>query len=129
MKMLIVDDEMAALTKMKTLLSAYGECTMVINGQHALQQCAKAIQSETPFDLITIDIELPEMNGIDLLAAINKLETSSNVPASKKLMVTASGTKDNLLKATIKGCDGFIVKPVKRDTLSEKMTSLGFQIP
>jgi CheY-like chemotaxis protein len=44
----------------------------------------------------------------------------------KKIMVTTSGTKENLILATAKGCDGFIVKPVKRDTLKEKMAALGF---
>ena len=126
MKILVIDDEMAALTKMKILMNEYGDCTMVTNGHQALQQCAKAIQSGAPFDLITIDIQLPEMNGIELLAAINKLENSRNSQISKKIMVTASGTRDNLLKATFKGCDGFIVKPVRRDTIAEKMSSLGF---
>jgi CheY-like chemotaxis protein len=41
-------------------------------------------------------------------------------------MVTASGTKTNLLKAATKGCNGFMVKPVKKDTLDGKMASLGF---
>ena len=126
MKILVIDDEMTALTKMKVLLSAYGACTMVTSGSQALQQCAKAIQNGQPFDLITFDIQLPETSGIDLLAAINKLETSRGIPASKKIMVTASGTRDNLIQATAKGCDGFIVKPVKRDTLKEKMAALGF---
>ncbi len=126
MKILIVDDEMAALAKMKVLLSGYGDCTLVTNGSQALQQCAKAIQNGAPYDLITIDIQLPEISGIDLLAAVSKLENSHSIPASIKIMVTASGTRDNLLKATFKGCDGFMVKPVKRDTIEEKMASLGF---
>ena len=126
MKILIIDDEMAALTKMKVLLSAYGDCTMVTNAPQALQQCAKAIQNGSPYDLITIDIQLPQTSGIHLLEAIIKLESSRGIPASRKIMVTASGTKENLIKSTVKGCDGFIVKPVKRDILKEKMTSLGF---
>jgi CheY-like chemotaxis protein len=111
---------------MKVLLSAYGACTMVTTGSQALQQCAKAIQAGQPFDLITIDIRLTETSGLDLLAAINKLENSHGIPASKKIMVTASGTRDNLIQATAKGCDGFIVKPVRRDILNEKMAALGF---
>jgi DNA-binding response OmpR family regulator len=42
-------------------------------------------------------------------------------------MVTASGTKDNLIKAASSGCDGFMVKPVKKDTLEEKMAAWGFE--
>jgi two-component system, chemotaxis family, chemotaxis protein CheY len=129
MKILAIDDEMTALTKMKVLLSAYGDCTMATNSAKGLQLCAAAIQDGTPYDLITIDIQMPGASGLDLVAAIKRLETSHNVPASKKIMVSASGTVENLLSAKSKGCDGFIVKPVKRDTLAEKMADLGLVKP
>ena len=126
MKYLIVEDEMTALIKMKAMLSAYGEGTGVTNGYQAIEQCAAAIKKGAPLDLITIDIGLPKVSGLKVLQAINKLESDNDAPASKKIMVTASGTKDNLLKAASSGCDGFLVKPVKKDTLEEKMTALGF---
>jgi CheY-like chemotaxis protein len=127
MKFLIVEDEMTALIKMKAMLSAYGECTGVTNGYQALEQCATAIKKGIPFDLITIDIGLPKVSGLKVLQAINKLESDNDVPASKKIMVTASGTKDNLIKAASSGCNGFMVKPVRKDTLEEKMAALGFE--
>ncbi len=126
MKILIVDDEMAALTKMKVLLVPYGECTLAANAVQALQLCARAIQDGTPFEVVTIDIQLGDANGHDLLNAIKQLEIKENTPPSKKLMITASGTRENLIKAHAKGCDGFIVKPVMRDALEQKMLALGF---
>lgn len=127
MNFLVIEDEMTALIKMKAMLNAYGEGTGVTNGYQALEQCAAAIKKGTPFDLITIDIGLPKVSGLQVLQAINKLESDNKVPASKKIMVTASGTKDNLIKATSSGCDGFMVKPVRKDTLEEKMAALGFE--
>jgi len=126
MRVLIIDDEMTALIKMKALLGAYGDCTCVTNGFQALEQCATAIKDGAPFDLITIDIELPKASGFEVLSAINKFEKDRNIPASIKIMVTASGTKSNLVKAATKGCNGFMVKPVRKDNLDEKMASLGF---
>lgn len=126
MRILIVDDEMPVLAKMKVMLSAYGECVLASNAQHALQLFTAAAQKGTPFHLITIDINLDGTNGIDLLEAMIRLENQQAQPIAKKIMVSASGTKDNLIRARIKGCDGFMVKPVKRDTLIEKMTSLGY---
>lgn len=127
MNFLVIEDEMTALIKMKALLSAYGEGTGVTNGYQALEQCAAAIKKGTPFNLITIDIGLPKVSGLQVLQAINKLESDHNVAVSKKIMVTASGTKDNLIKAASSGCDGFMVKPVRKDTLEEKMAALGFE--
>ena len=126
MKILIIDDEMAALTKMKILLSSYGECTLSTNAGQAIQLCSRAIKGGVPFELITIDIQLGEESGHDLLEDINLLEFQKNTNPAKKIMVTASGTKNNLVKAYSKGCDGFIVKPVKRDDLEQKMLSMGY---
>ncbi len=126
MKIMIVDDEMAALTKMKVLLSAFGECTLCTGSQQAVQLCAKAIEGGRPFELITIDIHLGQADGNDLLEQINQLEAKQRATPAKKLIITASGTKENLVKAYQKGCDGFIVKPVQRDALDQKMLSLGF---
>jgi CheY-like chemotaxis protein len=126
MKILIVDDEMVALTKMKVLLSDYGECTLSTQAGKALRLCAKAIQSGEPFDLITIDIQLGDASGHDLLQAIHRLETKEGARPAKKLMITASGTRDNLMKAYTKGCDDFIVKPAMRDALEQKMSAMGF---
>lgn len=126
MKILIVDDEMAALTKMKVLLAPYGECTLSTQAGQALQLCAKAIKAGVPYELITIDIQLGDASGHDLLHAIQTMETRERVTPAKKLMVTASGTKENLLKAHAKGCDGFIVKPTLRDSLEQKMLAMGF---
>jgi two-component system chemotaxis response regulator CheY len=127
MKFLVIEDEMTALIKMKAMLNAYGDGTGVTNGYQALEQCAAAIRNGMPFDLITIDIGLPKISGLQVLQAINKLESENQVQASKKIMVTASGTKENLIKAASGGCNGFMVKPVKKDTLEEKMTALGFE--
>lgn len=126
MRILIIDDEMAALTKMKILLSAYGRCTLSTNAAQALDLCSKAITEKLPFDLITIDIHLGEVNGNELLEQIIQMETTQAVPAAKKIMVTAAGTAENLVMAFGKGCDAFLVKPIKRDALDQKMSSLGY---
>lgn len=126
MKILIIDDEMSALTKMKVLLTPYGDCSLSTHGHQALQLCRKAIDGGVPFELITIDIQLGDTTGHDLLEKISDMEATANVRAAKKIMVTASGTKENLIKARTKGCDAFLVKPVKRDALEQKMLALGY---
>lgn len=127
MKILIIDDEMAALAKMKLLLNSYGECTLSTNADQALQLCEEAIKAQKPFKLISIDIQLGDVDGNDLLEKINQLELEAQVPAATKIMVTAMGTAENLVLAHAKGCDAFIVKPVKRDPLDQKMLSLGLK--
>ncbi len=126
MKILIIDDEIAALTKMKVLLLAYGDCLLSTNGAQAIKLCEKSISEGVYFDLITIDIHIGDENGNELMEKIIELEENAQVPPAKKIMITAMGTAENLVLSHAKGCDAFLVKPVKRDALSLKMSSLGF---
>lgn len=126
MNILIIDDEPAVLTKMEAMLTPYGKCSQAASALQTMKLCADAVNGNVYFDLITIDIQLPDSNGIELLMSINQLEVKSNVAPAKKIMITSSSTKENLQKAFLNGCDGFMVKPVKRDTLDQKMQSLGF---
>ena len=125
MKILIIDDEITALTKMKALLSNYGDCTMTTHAEQALRLFEAAIEDKTPYDLVFIDIQLSQTSGFDILDSLIQMEIQSDAARSIKIMVTASGTKANLVKAYTKGCDGFLVKPVKRDVLEEKLLGLG----
>ena len=127
MKILIIDDEITALTKLKVLLTAYGECTMSTKSEQALRLYENSIQKQAFFDLVLIDIHLSEASGLDILESFTQMEVEAEVPHAIKIVVTASGTKENLIKAYSKGCDGFLVKPVKRDTLDEKLQSFGFE--
>lgn len=125
MKILIIDDEITALTKMKALLSSYGDCTMTTHAEQALRLFEAAIEDKKPFDLVFIDIQLSQTSGFAILDSLIQMEIQSDAARSIKIMVTASGTKANLVKAYTKGCDGFLVKPVKRDVLEEKLLGLG----
>lgn len=125
MKILIIDDEITALTKMKALLHAYGDCTMTTHAEQALRLFEAATEEHAPFDLVFIDTQLSQASGFAILESLIQKETQADAATSIKIMVTASGTKANLVKAYTRGCDGFLVKPVKRDVLDEKLLGLG----
>lgn len=124
MRILAIDDEFAALKKMEVLLSRFGTCDGATNGQEATDLYSKAIREKRPYGLITVDIELPDTSGLDLLKFFHGLETMSKKIASKKIVVSAHGNPDNVLDAA-KFCHGFINKPIKRDVLAEKLKALG----
>jgi CheY-like chemotaxis protein len=126
MNILIIDDEYIAQTKMLTLLGPYGQCSLAGDAAQALKMCIEAIKSGDAFELISIDIQLGDDNGNELLEKIIQLETKTQQTPAKKIMVTAMGTAENLVLAHSKGCDAFLVKPVKRNALDEKMASMGF---
>lgn len=124
MKCLAVDDEFVALTKMSTLLSDYGTCDTANSGEQALIMFHKAFLEGSPYHLITIDIEMPGMNGIQLLKKITIDENLLFIPRSYKLIITAEGSPGNVIQAIENKCDSFLVKPVKKDTLHMRLKEL-----
>lgn len=124
-KILAIDDEFTALTKMKTLLSEYGQCEAATSGAQTMELVKTALADGKYFDLITIDIELPDIDGIALLSEILKEEEKYDCQAVK-IIVSAVSTTSNVCRAAKCNCDGFLVKPVKRQMLYEKLNNLGF---
>ena len=121
MKTLVVDDEFVALTKLTAILSEYGKCDAATNGAQAFELFNKAIIHFQQYDLITIDIEIPEINGLELLKKICSVEKTMKVIPSKKIIISAEGTSDNILRAAQNQCDAFLVKPIMKDAIKLKL--------
>jgi two-component system chemotaxis response regulator CheY len=84
------------------------------NGLSAIQKF-----KETKPDIITMDITMPEMSGIEALKEIHK--TGSNV---RVVMVTAMGQENFVREAVMHGAKDFIVKPFKEETVKATMESV-----
>lgn len=128
MKILIVDDERISrkilVSKMKTL----GNCVAVGDSKAALAEMKKAAAQNAPFDLITLDVSMPGMDGAQMLRHIRRREIKDKVARSdraKILMVTARMNM-NTIKACIKlGCNGYLTKPVSRIQLLQNLGKMG----
>ncbi len=125
MKVLVVDDEFVALTRLMTILDSYGKCDPATHANQAYEMFYEAIAKMDPYDLITIDIEMPEKDGIELLRMIREEEEHVKVRPTKIIMVSATGTSGNVMRSMSSRCDAFIVKPVRREVILEKLQALG----
>ena len=63
MKTLIVEDDFLARALLSTLLSEYGECHLVVDGEEAVSAIGKAYEKGEPYDLVCLDIMMPVMDG------------------------------------------------------------------
>ena len=123
MRILLIDDEPIALTKLELMLTNVGTCDTAGSGVEATEYFVKAINDNRPYDLVTIDIELPDITGLDLLDRFGELERKNGIVAAKKIMVTAHSNVDFVVKAKDK-CDAFVVKPLRKVTLLAKIEEL-----
>jgi len=71
-----------------------------------------------PFDFVVSDINMPNMNGFELLQAIKADDALKHLPV---LMVTAEARKEDIVQAAQSGAAGYIVKPFTKATLEEKI--------
>ena len=110
---LAIDDNSVSLTVINTILEGSYKVYLAKNTELA----TKILHAE-PIDLILLDLEMPDMPGIDFLDAIHNNTSFYYIPI---IIVSSHGTEDLIVKAKKKGASGFVVKPCNPKTLIDKI--------
>lgn len=114
-KILLVEDEAHVVSFIKKGLTEEGfEVSVAFDGLTGLK-----LALENTFDLIILDIMLPEMNGLEVCKAIR--EENTDVPI---LFLTALGTPENIVLGLENGADDYLVKPFKFIELVARIKNL-----
>ena len=118
LKFLVVDDFSTMRRIVRGLLKEMG-CANVEEAEDG----AVALQmlKANRYDFVVSDINMPNMNGFDLLKAMKVDENLKTIPV---LMVTAEARKEDILLAAQNGAAGYVVKPFTKATLEEKVTKI-----
>jgi two-component system chemotaxis response regulator CheY len=127
-RILVVDDKFVSRKTAQKILSQYGECDIAINGTEALEAFRLAHEEDKPYDLITMDIFMPEMDGIEALKRIRKWEESRHIlpgKGVKVVMLTATKASDSVLSSFNEGCEAYVVKPFDKENLTKAMSEFG----
>lgn len=115
MKTLIVEDDFTSRLVLQTFLSRYGECHIAVNGWEAVDAFRSALESGQPYDLICMDIMMPEMDGQAALRKIRECEEAQGIPSDrgvKIIMTTALDDMKNVFKSFHELCDAYMTKPI-----------------
>ncbi len=118
LKFLIVDDFSTMRRIVRGLLKEMGchNAEEAEDGAVALNMLKSA-----KYDFVVSDINMPNMNGFELLNAIKKDDGLKHLPV---LMVTAEARKEDIVRAAQEGAAGYIVKPFTKATLEEKVQKI-----
>jgi two-component system chemotaxis response regulator CheY len=117
-KILIIDDVEAIRTFSGLVLKRMGyEFVETADSAEVALEKVKLVT----FDLILLDINLPSMNGLELLKKL-RIEC----PASQVVMCSASNSDENIRQAIADGAEGFLVKPITQTSLVSLLQRLGF---
>ncbi len=130
MKILIVDDDRLCRELLKQMLRAYGERQFAEDGLIALSAMHAAWDAGQPFDLVCLDIQMPNCNGQDALQAIRQAEAERGISehdAVKVIMTSAFDDMQNLTSAFSLGCQSYVCKPIDEDVLKAELRNMGLE--
>ena len=128
MKTLIVEDELTSRVVLRELLKRFGLPHVAMNGAEAVEAVQTAISAGEPYDLICLDIEMPEMDGQEALKQIRRLEDRAGLTRDTRarvFMTTSHADRDNVVAAIQSQCDYFLVKPIDGKGLLEELKRFG----
>jgi len=132
MKILIAEDDFVSRKILNTQLTSLGEVDCAANGNEAFIAVKMAFEDNHPYDLICLDIMMPQVDGIMALKKIRQLEAPKGLSPetrSKIIMITALSDKNHVMAAAQANCDGFLVKPIEKKRLLDEIRKHGFDIP
>lgn len=112
-----VDDSGIILKTLEKLLGGTYEYHAFSKGMRAL----KYLKEEDTPDLIILDIEMPEIDGYEMLEMIREKEELKQVPV---LFLTSNNDRQHVVKAISGGADDYALKPIDEESFMEKVHSL-----
>jgi len=127
-KCLIVEDEYASQELMQSCLSKIADCDIAGDGDKAIEAFTRAIDENAPYDLICLDIMLPNVDGYETLIAIRQIESElglADPDCVKVIMTTVLEDSKNVVRAFREGCEAYIIKPIEKKKLFAEIEKLG----
>jgi two-component system, chemotaxis family, chemotaxis protein CheY len=128
MKTLIVEDDFISRKILAKMLAPFGDCDIAIDGEEAYLAFKLALDEGTPYDLICMDIMMPNLDGQDALKLIRVLEKSRGISEKqwvKVIMTSAKADPRNVVEALYQGgATVYIVKPIVKEKLLDELCRL-----
>ncbi len=127
MNILIVDDNLVGRKLLKSYMDEFGNCQTASTGYEAVKVFKIGLESGENFDLVTLDIVMPGMDGRAVLQSLRQLELEYDVAESNRVkivMTTALDDRMDIIESFNDGCEGYIIKPVTKDHLVRVLTQL-----
>jgi signal transduction histidine kinase/CheY-like chemotaxis protein len=118
------DNEINALL-MRSLLTRLGHHAVIAtNGEAALESWLAAKSAGAPYDLLLMDIQMPQLDGIETTKRIRSLEAGQPGRRTPILALTANTLVEDRYACFEAGMDGFLIKPLDREKLADALAGL-----
>ena len=125
LSILVAEDNQINALLIRSLLGRLGHDTVITtNGVAALESWLSAKSAGTPYDLVLMDIQMPQLDGIETTKRIRVLESGEPGGRTPILALTANTLVEDRYACFEAGMDGFLIKPLDREKLAEALAGL-----
>lgn len=124
MKVLIVEDDFTNRLILQGIMQSYGTVHIAVNGQEAVKAVRAALEEGEPYDLVCMDIMMPEMDGQTALKEIRTMERELGISDRNRVkivMTTALADSGNVMAAILEHCNGYLLKPLEKASVLEHL--------
>jgi PAS domain S-box-containing protein len=118
------DNEINALLARALLVKLGHRPTMAANGAIAVESWLAAQVSGEPYDLVLMDVNMPELDGIEATRRIRSAESERGAPRTPIVALTANAFDEDRDACTAAGMDGFLPKPLDRERLEAALAAV-----
>ncbi len=129
MKTLIAEDDFTSQILLREILSPFGECHVAVDGKKAVEAFETALADQKPYDLLCLDIMMPEMDGQEALKQVREMEKQAGLQMTQEVKVIMTSALDdpkNVMEAYLNGgATAYLVKPVKKISLLDQIKEFG----
>lgn len=132
MRMLIVDDDFYCRNMLHEIMKPYAQCDIAVNGEEAVCAFKQALENKKGYDLVCLDLVMPEMDGQQALREIRSIEKDFDITVNKSVKVIVTTMLDDRKETHdaffLGGATSYLVKPIDEDKLLKEMKNLGFSL-
>lgn len=129
MRALIVDDDFYCRSFLQEILHPYAYCDIAVNGDEAIFAFRRAWKEEKPYDLICLDLVMPEIDGQKALREIRSIEKEMGVDSGRQAKVIITTVLDNSKETHdaffLGGATSYMVKPIDESMMMAELRKLG----
>lgn len=128
MRILIAEDDYASRKSISRFLQKYGDVDITVDGMEVVKAYRYALEDEEYYDLVCLDVMMPQMDGLQALKIIRDMEKEAGLPkerCAKVIMTTAINDAEQVRKAFEYGCEGYAAKPIDFDALVKVLEKMG----